>query len=103
MSSWVLSACTAWSASACSAGACGDSVLTVGSPRPRRSAGGSSAVETVEPVSVLACVERVPARELQCEPVVHLVAEQRLLAPDAAPADREHARTVGDLRFDPAD
>ena len=51
----------------------------------------------------MARVERVPAPELQCESVVHLIAEQRLLASDAAPADREHARAVGELRLEPAD
>ena len=61
------------------------------------------AVEAVEPVSVLACIERVPARELQCEPIVHIIAKQRLLAPDTTPADREHTRTAGKLRFDPVD
>src|SRR5580693_3808098 len=71
--------------------------------RRSRSAAVSSAVEAVESVHALACVEGVLLCELACKPVVYLIAPQGLVAADAPPADGEHARTEGELRFDPRD
>src|ERR1700722_9984890 len=74
-----------------------------GRGRRSRSAVGSSAVEAVESVGVVAGIERMPIGELASESVVHLVTPQRLVAADAAPADHEHACLVGELCPDPAD